>query len=71
MEIKDYSNELEFVPEFYGTDFNKSELSTQLQILTSNIRMEMPSCETVGLPEIVTFVRKLSKGQRVFFRHVP
>ena len=60
---KDYSSELEYVTEFYGSDFNQSELSTQLQILASNIREETPSCEAINLPEILTFVRKLSKGQ--------
>lgn len=67
---KDYSSELDYVTEFYGSDFDKSELSTQLQILTLNIREEVPSCETINLPEILTFVRKLSKGQRAFFKQV-
>lgn len=52
-------SELDYVTEFYGSDFDKSELYTQLQILTSNIKDKMPHCEAVNLPEILTFVRKL------------
>ena len=56
--------------EFYGSDFDKSELSMQLQIPSSNIKDEMPSCESINLEEILTFVRKLSKGQRAFFKQI-
>ena len=59
---KDYSSELDYVTKFYGSDFDKSELSTQLQILSSNIRDEIPSCETIKLPEILTFSEN-KKGQ--------
>jgi len=63
---KDYSSELDYVTEFYGSDFDKSELSTRMNILASNIRDEVPSCETVNLTEILTFVQNLSKGQQAF-----
>lgn len=67
---KDYSSELDYVTEFYGSDFDKIELSTPLQILSSNLSDEIPSCETISLLEILTFVRNLSKGQRAFFKQV-
>ena len=35
---KDYSSELDYVTQFYGSDLDKNELSTQLKILASNIR---------------------------------
>ena len=69
---KDYSSELDYVTEFYGSDLDKNELSTQLKILASNIRDEvhLPSSETITLPEILSFIRKLSNGQRAFFKQV-
>ena len=65
---QDYSTELHKVVTFYGSDFNQSELSTQLQILGTKFTKEDQADTT--LEEILTFLRSLSKGQRAFFRQV-
>ena len=67
---KDFCCEPEYVTKFYGSDFDRNELSTQLQILSSNLRSEIPYSESVELTDILTFVWKLSQGQRSFFKQV-
>ena len=49
---------------------DRSELSTQLQILSSYIRSEIPYSESVELTDVLSFVRKLSQGQQSFFKQV-
>ena len=69
---KDYSSELDYVTEFYGSDLDKNKLSSQLKILALNIRGEvhLPSSKTITLPEILSFIQKLSNDQRAFFKQL-
>jgi hypothetical protein len=62
---EDYSAILEEVVSFYD-DFNKGELATQLEILGNSFTKDGP----IDLREVLTFLRSLSVGQRVFFKEV-
>ncbi len=66
---ENYFAELKEVMDFYGNDFNESELSTQLQIFGTNFT-ETQCKATITLKEALTFLQCLSEGQRAFFRQV-
>ena len=66
---EEYSSELREVVTFYGSDFNESELSTQLEIFGTSFTTEAHHCKTT-LQEALIFLRSLSEGQRAFFRQV-
>ena len=60
---KDYATDLKAVTDFYGDDFVKSELITQLQIFSSNFPQEQRSA---SLHEIIHYFQGLAASQRVY-----
>ena len=64
---KDYTH-LQAVIDFYGNDFTESELSTQLQILSSSFPRNQQ--ETATLHEVIRYLQGLANGQKVFFKQV-
>ena len=64
---EDYSAELREVMNFYGDDFNESELSTQLLIFGTNFATET---HTITLQHALAFLQSLCQGQRAFFEQV-
>ena len=64
---QDYSTELKEVLTLYGDDFDESELTTQLQIYSTNFEM---NSQPVTLQESINFLQNLTSGQRVFLKQV-
>lgn len=62
----EYSAVIEEVLSFYHDDFDRGELATQLEILSSSFT----SGRNVTLKEILMYLQCLSEGQRVFFKQV-
>ena len=62
---EEYSNEIQEVLSFYGDDFQKTDLRTQLQIFGAKFIGK--SC---SLKDILAFLRGLSDGQKAFFSQV-
>ena len=58
---KNYSANMDF----YGADFNESELSTQLQVFSSSFPRNEQS-KIITIRDILRFLQCLSKGQRDF-----
>ena len=67
-EGKDYEEELNFVTEFYGSDFNKHSLETQL--LTFKTTFPRINNESVTFKDVVNFMKGLSKAQKELFSEV-
>ena len=63
----DYSTELQEVS-FYGDDINEVDLTTQLQILSTKFAKDFQSKKPYTLKMVLSFLRDLSAGQRVFFK---
>ena len=55
---------------FYGNDIIEVDLTTQLQILSTRFAKEFQSDKPHTLKTILSFLRDLSAGQRVFFKQV-
>jgi len=66
---EDYSEQLHKVVAFYGSDFDKSELHTQLQIFGSCFSTSSGT-EKITLKEALRFLQSLSDAQRSFYKQV-
>ena len=51
----------------YGDDFDESELTTQLQIFSTNFETDS---HPITLQESIKFLQHLTSGQRIFLRQV-
>ena len=67
-EGKDFEEELNFVTEFYGSDFNKQSLETQL--LTFKTTFPRGNNDKVNFKDVVNFMKGLSEAQKEFFSEV-
>jgi len=66
---QDYHKEFEYVVDFYGSDFESSQLDTQLQNLSTHFK----SCakqSTVSFKDVCDYLKSLSKAQQSFFSQV-
>lgn len=66
---QDYHKEFEYVVDFYGSDFESSQLDTQLQNLSTHFK----SCakqSTVSFKDVCDYLKSLSKVQQSFFSQV-
>ena len=66
---EDYTKELEEIVSFYGNDFDTDELSTQLDIFSSNCTRENDK-QCITLREAIGYLQNLSSGQRAFYTQV-
>ena len=66
----DYSAELQEVVSFYGDDVNEVELTTQLQILSAKFAKDFQPDSPYTLKMVLSFLRDLSAGQRIFYKQV-
>ena len=66
----DYSAKLHEVVSFYGDDIHEADLTTQLQILSTKFAKEFQSEKPYTLNMVLSFLRNLSAGQRMFFKQV-
>ena len=64
---QDYSTELKDVLQLYGDDFDEDELTTQLQIFSTNFDTDI---HPVTLQGSIKYLQNLTSGQRVFLRQV-
>ncbi len=64
----DYSSNMNAVVKFYGDDFDENELSTQLEIFSSNYPRD--GQEIVSVKDILKYLQGLSTGQRVLLKQV-
>ena len=67
-EGKDFEEELNFVTEFYGSDFNKHSLETQL--ITFKTTFPRGNNDKVNFKDVVNFMKGLSEAQKEFFSEV-
>lgn len=66
---QDYHKEFEYVVDFYGSDFESSQLDTQLQNLSTHFK----SCakqSTISFKDVCDYLKSLSKAQQSFFSQV-
>ena len=66
---EDYSSEFTEVTRFYGSVIDNSELTSQL-IFATKFAIECPASKKIALVDILSFLRSLSEGQRIFFSQV-
>ena len=67
-EGKDYEEEMKFVTEFYGSDFNKHALETQLFTFKANF--PRVKNESIRFKDVVKFMKELPEAQRQLFSEV-
>ncbi len=58
---EDYEDEIVFICDFYGEDFNKGQLRMQLGILSSSIPQ---TSQCYNLCSVLQYLRDLSQSQR-------
>ena len=67
---QDYHNELEYVVDFYGSDFESSQLDTQLQHLSTYFKSCSSKQSAVPFKDVCDYLQLLSKAQRSFYSQV-
>ena len=59
---EDYKTHFDFVTHFYGSDFNPQLLSTQLQVLSTNLIVDPAS--NIVLSDVIEFFRTLTSAKQ-------
>ena len=67
---QDYHKEFEYVVNFYGSDFESSQLDTQLQHLSTHFKSCSAKQSAVSLKDVCNYLQSLSKAQRSFYSQV-
>jgi len=65
-----YDQELKAVLDFYGDDFEQSQLGTQLQHLTTHFKDMGASQKSVSFKDVYEYLKSFSKCQRSFYSQV-
>ena len=66
---QDYKSELQTVTEFYGNDFDSTQLAIQLQLLATHFET-MKDQGKITFRETVEYLQSLSVAQRIFYSQV-
>ena len=67
---QDYSDELQTVTDFYGSDFDPAQLGIQLQLLTAHYETMKNDHSKVTFKNIVEYLQSLSAAQRSLYSQV-
>ena len=67
---QDFHKEFEYVVDFYGSDFQSSQLDTQLQHLSTHFKSCGAKQSAVSFKDVCDYLQSLSTAQRSFYSQV-